>query len=38
MIDYLWDTRQALIENFQSSMKAIRLLMGYNIIELAEYV
>lgn len=38
MIDYLWDTRQALIENFQSSMKAIRLLMGYSMVELAEYV
>ena len=38
MIDYLWETRQALIENFQGSMKAIRLLMGYSIIELAEYV
>ena len=38
MIDYLWETRQALIENFQSSMKAIRLLMGYSIVELAEYV
>ena len=38
MIDYLWETRQALIENFQISMKAIRLLMGYSIIELAEYI
>ncbi len=38
MIDYLWETRQALIENFQTSMKAIRLLMGYSINELAEYV
>ena len=38
MIDYLWKTRQALIENFQLSMKAIRILMGYSIVELAEYV
>lgn len=38
MIDYLWEARQALIENFQISMKAIRLLMGYSIVELAEYV
>lgn len=38
MIDYLWEARQALIENFQTSMKAIRLLMGYSIVELAEYV
>lgn len=38
MIDYLWETRQALIENFQTSMRAIRLLMGYSIIELAEYI
>ena len=38
MIDYLWETRQALIETFQTSMKAIRLLMGYSIVELAEYV
>ena len=38
MIDYLWETRQAIIENFQISMKAIRLLMGYSIVELAEYV
>lgn len=38
MIDYLWETRQTLIENFQISMKAIRLLMGYSIVELAEYV
>lgn len=38
MIDYLWEARQALVENFQNSMKAIRLLMGYSIIELAEYV
>lgn len=38
MIDYLWETRQALIENFQSSMKSIRLLMGYSITELAEYI
>lgn len=38
VIDYLWETRQALIENFQISMKAIRLLMGYSIVELAEYV
>lgn len=38
MIDYLWEARQALIENFQISMRAIRLLMGYSIVELAEYV
>ena len=38
VIDFLWETRQALIENFQISMKAIRLLMGYSIVELAEYV
>ena len=38
MIDYLWTTRQALIENFQTSMKAIRLLMGYSMAELADYV
>lgn len=38
VIDYLWKTRQALIENFQLSMKAIRILMGYSIVELAEYV
>jgi DNA-binding XRE family transcriptional regulator len=38
MIDYLWETRQALIENFQTSMRAIRLLMGYSIAELAEYI
>lgn len=38
MIDYLWETRQTLIENFQTSMKSIRLLMGYSIAELAEYI
>lgn len=38
MMDHLWKARQALIENFQVSMKAIRLLMGYTIIDLAEYV
>lgn len=38
LVDYLWETRQVLIENFQLSMKAIRILMGYSIVELAEYV
>lgn len=38
VIDYLWEARQALIENFQISMKAIRFLMGYSTVELAEYV
>lgn len=38
MIDHLWEMRQALIENFQSSMKAIRRLMGYSVVELAEYI
>ena len=38
MVNYLWEVRQTLIENFQTSMKAIRLLMGYSIVELAEYV
>lgn len=38
MGDNLLEKRQALIENFQRSMRTIRLLMGYSIIELAEYV
>lgn len=38
MIDYLWTARQELIGNFQSSLKAIRLLMGYSVIELADFV
>ena len=38
MIDFLSEARQAIIENFQISMRAIRLLMGYSIAELAEYV
>lgn len=38
MIDYLREARQALIENFQTSMRAIRLLMGYSIAELAEFI
>lgn len=38
MIDFLLGARQALIENFQTSMKAVRLLMGYSIIDMAEYV
>lgn len=38
MIDFLSKTRKDLIENFQISMKAIRLLMGCSVAELAEYV
>ena len=38
MIDYLREARQSLIENFQTSMRAIRLLMGYSIAELAEFI
>ena len=38
MMDYLLETRQSLIDNFQTSMKAIRLLMRYSMAELAEYI
>lgn len=38
MIDVLWEARQKIIENFQLSMRSLRLLMGYSIAELAEYV
>lgn len=38
MIDYLLKTHQAFIENFQISMRSIRLLMGYSIMKMAEYV
>ena len=35
---FLSEMRQQMIENFQSSMRAVRLLMGYSVNELAEYV
>lgn len=38
MIDFLSKARKDLIENFQISMKAIRLLMDCSVAELAEYV
>lgn len=38
MLDVLLETRQMIIENFQISMRALRLLMGYTIAELAECV
>ena len=38
MGDYLSEMRQLTIDNFQSSMRAIRLLMGYSVNELADYI
>lgn len=38
MTDFLSDSRQAMIENFQISLRAIRTLMGYSASELAEFV
>lgn len=38
MIDFLSEIRREMIENFQISLRAIRLLMGYSAVELASYV
>lgn len=38
MIDFLLESRQIMIENFQISLRAIRTLMGYSALELAEYI
>lgn len=38
MIDFLLESRQVMIENFQISLRAIRTLMGYSALELAEYI
>jgi Predicted transcriptional regulators len=38
MIDFLSESRQVMIDNFQISLRAIRTLMGYTASELADYV
>ena len=38
MLDFLSEIRTEMVENFQISLRAIRLLMGYSAAELASYV
>lgn len=38
MIDFLAESRQAMIDNFQISLRAIRSLMGYSASELADFI
>lgn len=38
MIDFLSETRKKIIDNFQISLRSIRVLMGYSASELADYI